>query len=205
MTTIAKNNSGSTKKFLATVLQNGSQSQISDIYSPQEIAASSDLNALILAGDIVINDGVSDLTVSQAIDFNSDSMIQVKDSNTGGGTINAAYGSPIECSPSTGTLECVVPFTAEYVIFGKLSIGTNLNKDNGALELAYGIDTGSGAVVGAKPWSQNQNAKKNKRNGICGTWGEVSLNAGDKVFLFLSTLGDSASWADGELFISTWP
>jgi len=124
--------------------------------------------------------------------------------NTVGGTVNAAYGSPLECVPSSGTLEIDVARTGEYLIHGKLNIGTDLNRDNGAIELAYGIDTGSGAVVGGQPWAQAQQAKKNRANGIQGLWGKVNLNAGDKVHLFLSTLGDSTTWTEAEIFIATW-
>ncbi|MEE8598273.1 MAG: hypothetical protein V3S69_01925 [Dehalococcoidales bacterium] len=124
--------------------------------------------------------------------------------NTVGGTVNAAYGSPLECVPSSGTLEIDVARSGEYLIHGKLNIGTDLNRDNGAIELAYGIDTGSGAVVGGQPWAQAQQAKKNRANGIQGLWGKVNLNAGDKVHLFLSTLGDSTTWTEAEIFIATW-
>ncbi len=65
-TLIAKNNSGSTQSFLGTILSNGDTQQISDFYSPDEIQKADDLNALILSGDIIINDGVSDLSISEA-------------------------------------------------------------------------------------------------------------------------------------------
>ena len=66
-TIIAKNDSGSTQSFLATVLQNGESQQISDFYSPDEIDKAEDLNALILSGDIVINDGTGDLSITDAV------------------------------------------------------------------------------------------------------------------------------------------
>jgi len=127
-----------------------------------------------------------------------------KSSNTNGGIINAAYGTPLECLPTSGTLEITVLKTGTYIINGKINIGEDLNKDNGAIELMYGIDTGTGAVIGTGIYTQAQQAKKNKRNGIQGTWGNISLNAGDKVHLFLSTLGDSTTWEEGEIFICAW-
>jgi len=146
----------------------------------------------------VVDEGSNKTTVT------SEKIYQVKDSNLNGGTINATFGTPLECVPSSGTLEVVVPKTGIYLISGKINIGTNLNKDDGAIELAYGIDTGSGAIVSAKPWTQTQQAKKNKQNGIHGVWGQVSLNQGDVVHLFLSTLSDSTTWTEGEIWIATW-
>jgi hypothetical protein len=149
--------------------------------------------------------------ISAAIDEGSDKTTLTVEKyykqtsvNTVGGTINAPYGTPLECVPSSGTLEITVAESGSYIIYGTINIGTDLNKDDGALELAYGIDTGSGSSVSAQPWRQNQNAKKNKRNGIQGTWGDVNLSAGDKVYLYLSTLGDSTTWEEGEIFIATW-
>jgi hypothetical protein len=133
-----------------------------------------------------------------------DTYYSQKATNLNGGTVNAAFGSPLECVPSSGTLEITVSETGDYIIFGRINIGTDLNKDSGAIQLIYGIDTGSGAAAGAPPYTQNQQAKKNKTNGISGTWGGVSLTAGDKVHLFLSTLGDSTTWTEGEIFIATW-
>ena len=124
--------------------------------------------------------------------------------NLNGGTVNAAFGSPIECVPSSGTLEITVAETGDYLIYGMINIGTDLNKDSGAIELIYGIDTGSGAVIGPVPYSQNGQHKKNKANGIQGTWLDVYLEAGDIVVLFLSTLGDSTTWTEGQLSIATW-
>ena len=124
--------------------------------------------------------------------------------NTVGGTVNAAFGSPVECVPFSGTFEITVAETGVYVIYGVITTRANLNSDNGSLELAYGIDTGGGASIGRQPYREAMNGKKNRRNGIQGTWGDVSLTAGDKVHLFLSTLGDSTTWDSGEIFIQTW-
>lgn len=133
-----------------------------------------------------------------------DTYYSQKATNLNGGTVNAAFGTPLECVPSSGTLEITVAQTGNYIIFGLINIGTDLNKDNGAIELIYGIDTGGGAAIGPVPYTQNGQHKKNKANGISGTWGGVSLAAGDRVHLFLSTLGDSTTWTEGEIFITTW-
>lgn len=138
------------------------------------------------------------------ITVGGDTYYSQKSINLNGGTVNAAFGTPLECVPSSGTLEITVAETGDYIIFGRINIGTDLNKDNGAIELIYGIDTGSGATAGLQPYTQNQQAKKNKANGISGTWGGVSLTAGDRVHLFLSTLADSTTWTEGEIFIATW-
>lgn len=126
-----------------------------------------------------------------------------KSTNLNSGTVNASYGTPLEFSPSSGVLECTAPVTGSYAISIRLNIGTNLNADNGAIELAYGIDTGGGASVGPQPWVQTQQAKKNRANGTLGYWGGVALNAGDKVHAFISTLGDSTTITEGEIFIWT--
>jgi len=125
----------------------------------------------------------------------------LKDTNTSGGTIDAAFDSLLECVPSSGTLEVTVPVTGVYIIGGKVDIGTDLNKDNGAIQLMYGINGTMGALSDAR---QNQHGKKNKSNGVQGTWGDVSLTAGDTITLFLSTLDDSASWNNGDIWIATW-
>jgi hypothetical protein len=125
----------------------------------------------------------------------------VKDTNASGGTIDAAFDSLLECVPSSGTLEVTAPVTGVYIIGGKVDIGTNLNKDDGAIQLMYGINGTMGALADAR---RSQQAKKNRRNGVQGTWGDVSLTAGDTVTLFLSTLDDSASWTDGDVWIATW-
>jgi hypothetical protein len=125
----------------------------------------------------------------------------LKDTNTSGGTIDAAFDSLLECVPSSGTLEVTVPVTGVYIIGGKVDIGTDLNKDNGSIQLMYGINGTMGALSDAR---QNQHAKKNKSNGVQGTWGDVSLTAGDTITLFLSTLDDSASWDNGDIWIVTW-
>ncbi len=67
MTLIAKNNSGSTQKYLSLVHENGVNVPISDYYSQFDISTSSELNALIIAGDIVLNDGTDDLSISDAL------------------------------------------------------------------------------------------------------------------------------------------
>ena len=124
------------------------------------------------------------------------------DSNAGGGTVNASYGTPLECSPTTGTFEITVAETGNYLIYAKVGIGTNLNEDNGAIEIVYGVN--GSITASAESYVQNQQAKKNKRNGIQGTFGNVALTAGDVVTVFISTLGDSASWEDGYLYLTTW-
>jgi hypothetical protein len=124
------------------------------------------------------------------------------DSNAGGGTVNASYGTPLECSPSAGTFEIIVAETGNYLIYAKVGIGTNLNEDSGAIEIVYGVN---GAITASSDsYVQNQQAKKNKRNGIQGTFGNVALTAGDVVTVFISTLGDSATWDNGYLYLTTW-
>lgn len=80
---IAKNNSGSEQKFLGTVLQNGEQQQISDFYSPDEIDKAEDLNALILSGDIVINNGTTDLSPSDAVEATTIPLVSQADAEAG--------------------------------------------------------------------------------------------------------------------------
>ena len=157
-------------------------------------------STLNFEGGVSVADEGSNKTTVTIEKFYQDS-----DSAITGGNITASYGSPLLLTPSSGTLECTAPITGVYIISGFVSIGTNLNADNGAIELAYGVDTGSGTpALAAEPWIQAQNAKKNKRSGISGTWGGISLNQGDKVHLFLSTLGDLATWEKARISIATW-
>jgi len=159
-------------------------------------------NTLNFEGNISFtNDGNGKATIT--VD-GGQTWYKQKEISTTGGTVNAPFGSPVECVPSSGTFEITVAETGDYVIYGVITTGTNLNADNGSIELAYGIDTGGGAVIGAQPYREAMNGKKNRRNGIQGTWGNISLTAGDKVHLFLSTLGDSTTWESGEIFIQTW-
>ena len=123
-------------------------------------------------------------------------------SNDGGGTVNASYGTPLECSPSAGTLEVTVAETGNYLIYAKVGIGEDLNKDDGAIEIIYGVN--GSITASSESYVQNQNAKKNKRNGIQGTWGDVALTAGQVITVWISTLGDSTTWEDGYIYITTW-
>jgi len=161
-------------------------------------------DTLNFEGNVTVTDEGSNKTTVN-IQGGGDTYYSQKTSNETGGTINAAFGNPLELNPTTGTLEITVAETGSYIIFGKVNIGNDLGRDNNAIELIYGIDTGGGAVRGPDvSFVRNQQGKKNRRNGISGTWGNISLNAGDKVHLFLSTLGDSTTWEDAEIFIATW-
>jgi hypothetical protein len=178
----------------------GSGSNI--IVQKDDVTVGTNTDTLNFEGNITSSDdggGKTTLTIGGGQTWYKQKVV-----NTIGGTVNAAFGSPVECVPSSGTFEITVVESGDYVIYGAINIGTNLNADNNAIELIYGIDTGSGASAGAQPFRQAQNAKKNRRNGIQGTFGNISLTAGDKVHLFLSTLGDSTTWESGEIFIQTW-
>ena len=146
-------------------------------------------------GSSVVDEGSGKATVI------SEKYYHERDTNTGGGTVDAAFDSLIECVPTSGTLEVEVPEDGVYIIGGKVDIGTDLNKDNGAIQLMYGIDGTMGPLSDA---ILNQHSKKNKSNGIQGTWGNVSLNSGETITLFLSTLDDSATWLNGDIWIATW-
>ena len=63
---IAKNVSASPQKFLGTVIQPNSESQISDHYFQNQITRSDALRALITSGDIVINNGIANLDPTEA-------------------------------------------------------------------------------------------------------------------------------------------
>ena len=172
------------------------------IVQDNDVVVGTNTNTLNFEGNATLtDDGAGKTTVT--ID-GGQTWYKQKSTNIVGGTVNAAFGSPIECVPFSGLLEVTVAESGDYVIYGAITTRANLNSDSGAIELVYGIDTGSGAVVGQQPYRENMNAKKNRRNGIQGTWGNISLNAGDKVHLFLSTLGDSTTWDSGEIFIQTW-
>lgn len=123
--------------------------------------------------------------------------------DTTGGTIDAPYGTPAILTSSANFYITVVE-TGTYIIHGSVNIDDDLNKDNNALELIYGIDTGSGAAIGPVPYQQNLQGKKKKRNGIQGTWLGVSLTAGDKVHMYMSTCDDSCTWLGGRIFIAQW-
>ena len=123
--------------------------------------------------------------------------------DTTGGTIDAPYGTPAILT-SSANFYITVANSGTYIVYGSVNIDDDLNKDNNALELVYGIDTGSGAVIGPEPYQQNLQAKKNKRNGIQGTWLGVSLSSGDKVHMYMSTCDDSCTWLGGRIFIAQW-
>ena len=172
------------------------------IVQKDDVTIGTNTNTLNFEGNVTSSDdGGGKTTVT--ID-GGQTWYKQKSTNISGGTVNAPFGSPIQCVPFTGLLEITVVESGDYVIYGVITTRANLNSDNGAIELVYGIDAGAGAVVGLQPYRENMNGKKNRRNGIQGTWGNISLNAGDKVHLFLSTLGDSTTWDSGEIFIQTW-
>ena len=172
------------------------------IVQDNDVTVGTNTNTLNFEGNATLtDDGAGKTTVT--ID-GGQTWYKQKEVNVIGGTVNAAFGSPIECVPFSSTFEITVAETGLYVIYGVITTRANLNSDSGSIELCYGIDTGAGAVIGAQPYREAMNGKKNRRNGIQGTWGNVSLTAGDKVHLFLSTLGDSTTWDSGEIFIQTW-
>jgi len=123
--------------------------------------------------------------------------------DTTGGTIDAPYGTPAILT-STANFYLTVAETGTYIIYGSVNIDEDLNKDNNALELIYGIDDSTGSVIGPAPYQQNMQGKKNKRNGIQGTWLGVSLTAGDRVHMYMSTCDDSCTWLGGRIFIAQW-
>ena len=178
----------------------GSGSNI--IVQKDDVTVGTNTDTLNFEGNVTSNDdggGKTTLTIG-----GGQTWYKQKSTNIVGGTVNAAFGSPVECVPFSGLLEITVAESGDYVIYGAITTRANLNSDNGAIELVYGIDTGSGAVAGQQPFRENMNGKKNRRNGIQGTFGNISFSAGDKVHLFLSTLGDSTTWDSGEIFIQTW-
>ena len=123
--------------------------------------------------------------------------------NTTGGTVSAPYADPVIVT-SASAFSLTAAITGSYLIYGTVNIGTNLNEEKDAIELMYGIDTGSGPAIGPEPYRQTQISKKNKPLGIQGTWGNVALTAGDVVHLYISTLDDSCTWVSGSIFIATW-
>jgi hypothetical protein len=144
-----------------------------------------------------------DKTKLDGISAGADKYYSQVTNNTTGGTVSAPYGSPVIVT-STSAFSLTVLTTGSYLIYGTVNIGTNLNKEKDAIELMYGIDTGSGPAIGPAPYRQTMLAKKNKPSGIQGTWGNVSLTAGDIVHLYISTLNDSCTWVDGSIFIAAW-
>lgn len=126
-----------------------------------------------------------------------------KDTNTTGGTADAPFDSMVELVPSSGDFELTVAETGSYMVYITVGIGTDLNKDNDALQIMWGLN-GSLGGAGNDDACRNGQHKKNKRNGIQGTWINVALTAGDVVTAFLSTCDDSCTWENGRMWIATW-
>jgi hypothetical protein len=125
--------------------------------------------------------------------------------DTTGGSIDAPYGTPAILT-SAANFYITVAETGTYIIYGSVNIDDDLNKDNDALELVYGIDPlgASSPAIGPVPYQQNGQHKKNKRNGIQGTWLGVSLNATDRVHMYMSTCDGPCTWLGGRIFIAQW-
>jgi len=68
-TVIVKNNSGSDQAIedLGLTISDGTQIILSDEFTYSEIADSDDLRALVSTGDLVVNDGTSDLSAQDVI------------------------------------------------------------------------------------------------------------------------------------------
>ena len=68
---IAKNNSGSTVVLsnLGTEILNGSQLTLSDFYEYSDITDDDELKVYVANGDLVINDGVSDLSAADGVNY----------------------------------------------------------------------------------------------------------------------------------------
>lgn len=113
--------------------------------------------------------------------------------------------SSVSHSASTGTptdvpdLSITVAETGSYIIYGSVMF-ENLNLDNSGIEIAFSIN----GTTTALPWCVSPMAKKKKYNGSQGTWGGVSLTAGDVVTLRMSTGGSSADIYDRKLYLATW-
>jgi len=154
------------------------------------------LPGVMSSGDKTKLDGIS----ADADKYYSQNLI-----DTTGGTINAPYGTPAILT-SAANFYITVAETGTYIIYGSVNIDDDLNKDNNALELVYGIDPlGVGSpAIGPVPYQQNGQHKKDKRNGIQGTWLGVSLNATDRVHMYMSTCNGSCTWLGGRIFIAQW-
>ena len=126
-----------------------------------------------------------------------------KDTNTTGGTADAPFDSMVELVPSSGDFELTVAETGSYMVYITVGIGTDLNKDSNALQIMWGLN-GSLGGAGNDDARRNGQHKKNKRNGIQGTWINVSLTAGDVVTAFLSTCDDSCTWENGRMWVALW-
>jgi len=155
--------------------------------------------------EILVNDAGT-LKKADASDFlggGGDTYYVQKDTNNGGGTVDAPFDSMVELVPSSGDFEITVSQTGSYMVYISVGISTDLNKDNNALQLMWGLN-GSLGGGGNDDARRNGQYKKNRRNGIQGTWINVSLTVGDVVTAFLSTCDDSCTWENGRMWIALW-
>jgi len=199
-----------------TLTENGSDVTIASAGGATDLAATADGTSLTISSSTGTNATVPAVTTSawgamtdedktklDGISAEAKKYYSQVTNNTTGGTVSAPYGSPVIVT-SSSAFSLTVATTGSYLIYGTVNIGTNLNKEKDAIELMYGIDTGSGPAIGPAPYRQTMIAKKNKPSGIQGTWGNVALTAGHVVHLYISTLNDSCTWVDGSIFIAAW-
>jgi len=97
------------------------------------------------------------------------------------------------------SLSLTVARTGSYIVYGSV-VFDNLNLDNSGIEIAFAINNATTSL----PWNVSPMAKKKKYNGSQGTWGSVSLTAGQTITLRMSTGGSSADLVDRKLYIATW-
>lgn len=150
------------------------------------------------------------LTAGSGINLTSTTN-EVEISATGGGGGVQFYQQLITAtnsvshSANTGnptdvpSLSLTVAQTGSYIVYGSVAFD-NLNLDNSGIELAFAINNSTTST----PWNVSPMAKKKKYNGSQGTWGNVSLTAGQTITLRMSTGGSSADLVDRKLYIATW-
>jgi hypothetical protein len=108
---------------------------------------------------------------------------------------SASTGTPTDVP----TLSLTVAETGDYIVYGSVNFD-NLNLDNSGVELAFAVNN----TTTTQPWAVSPMAKKKKYNGTQGTWGSVSLTAGQTITLRMSTGGSSADIESRKLYIATW-
>ncbi len=132
MAIIAKNVSGSEVRFLGTVLAAGEEKNLIDFYSPHEIYVDEELEAYIVSEDVVINDGVNDLSVAEAQGLSSVGSLEIVsplEAEEGTSSIPRYWTSERVAQAANKRIEEAAEVDASKVVQSDYIVGSTLNPE----------------------------------------------------------------------------
>ncbi len=128
-TVIAKNSSGSTVVLsnLGTEILNGTQLTLSDYFEYSDITDDKELEGFVLSGDIIINDGITDLSATDGVNYISRDNLytDLQTHYTKTELITPGTGSLVDWSNIANVPSFGSPVWAEPCLYRVVSISTS--------------------------------------------------------------------------------